>query len=64
MSVNANGLTRVVVGYRVTLDPPWKIISIGALIVMLTTLLASLWPAISVARSEPLSLLQAGRSAA
>ena len=36
---------------------------IGVGVVMLISILASLWPAIHVARAEPLSLLQAGRAA-
>jgi putative ABC transport system permease protein len=63
MSINANGLSRFVLGYAVKIDPPWLIILIGSLVVMTTAILASLWPATSVAKAEPLSLLQAGRAA-
>ena len=62
MSVNANGLSRYLLGYNVRINPPWTIIGIGLAIVMVTAILASLWPAGSVARAEPLSLLQAGRA--
>jgi putative ABC transport system permease protein len=64
MSLDANGLSRFVLGYVVPLTPPWGIVGIGTLIVMATAILASLWPAISVAYDEPLALLQAGRAAA
>ena len=63
MSFNANELTRAIVGFTVQIRVPWGIISIGIGVVMLTSILASLWPAILVARTEPLKLLQAGRAA-
>ena len=63
MSFNANELTRAIVGFTVQIRVPWGIISIGIGVVMLTSILASLWPAILVARTEPLQLLQAGRAA-
>ncbi len=64
MSINANRLNETIIGYAVSIKPPWAIIGIGTIIVMVTALLASLWPAISVARAEPLTLLQAGRASA
>ena len=64
MSLDANGLSRYVMGYIIEMHVPWGIVTIGAAIVIGTSLLASLWPAASVARSEPLALLQAGRAAA
>ena len=64
MSLDANQLSRVVIGYRPPISPPWTIIWIGTGIVMAISLLASLWPAADVARKEPLALLQAGRAAA
>ena len=51
-------------GYVVPIKVPWGIVLIGTLIVLGTAMLASLWPAISVAQEEPLALLQAGRAAA
>jgi ABC-type lipoprotein release transport system permease subunit len=39
-------------------------ICIGTAIVMGLSMLASFWPALSTARTEPLTLLQAGRAAA
>lgn len=50
-------------GYNPGMAIPWGIVLIGVGIVMFITLAASAWPAISVARTEPLSLLQAGRAA-
>jgi putative ABC transport system permease protein len=64
MAVDANRLSAVVTGYKPDMFIPWPIIWVGVGIVMLISLLASLWPAVSVARSEPLSLLQAGRASA
>lgn len=62
MSVDANQLSAVLTGYKPAIFIPWPIIWAGVGIVMGISLLASLWPAISVARSEPLSLLTAGRA--
>src|SRR5437762_3044321 len=64
MSVDANGLSRYIAGYVVPLKPPWGLIGIGAGIVVVTAVLASIWPAAGVARAEPLALLQAGRASA
>jgi putative ABC transport system permease protein len=64
MSVDARELSRVVTGYYPPVVVPWAIIGFGTALVMFITLLASLWPALAVARTEPLSLLQAGRAAA
>jgi putative ABC transport system permease protein len=64
MALDANRLSGVVTGYFPPIFIPWPIIWVGVGIVMVISLLASLWPAVSVARSEPLSLLQAGRASA
>jgi putative ABC transport system permease protein len=64
MAADARELSRILTGYHPTMNVPWAIIFVGTGAVMVISLLASLWPAISVARSEPLSLLQAGRAAA
>src|SRR5436305_5188675 len=42
MSVDANGLSGYILGYVVPMAPPWKIISIGTMIVLGTAVLASL----------------------
>jgi putative ABC transport system permease protein len=49
-------------GYLPPLVIPWGYISIGCAGVMLVSMAAALWPAITVARTEPLALLQAGRA--
>ena len=63
MAINAHRLTDLVSGYIPPISIPWPIILIGAGIVMLIALLASLWPALHVAKAQPLDLLQAGRAA-
>jgi putative ABC transport system permease protein len=63
MSMDATQLTKVIAGYAPPIWIPWRMIWLGTGIVMAMAVLASVWPAISVARREPLSLLQAGRAA-
>ena len=63
MGFDANALTGVTAGYRPSLVIPWIVVMIGVGAVLVVSLCASLWPAIQVARSTPLTLLQAGRSA-
>jgi putative ABC transport system permease protein len=64
MTVNANRLGAVVTGYAPPIAVPWPIIFYGAAAVLVISLAASVWPALSAARSEPLTLLQAGRASA
>jgi putative ABC transport system permease protein len=64
MAVDARELSRIVTGYYPPMAVPWGIVSIGTAAVMVISLIASLGPAVGVARTEPLSLLQAGRAAA
>jgi putative ABC transport system permease protein len=64
MSLDAHRLWETVIGYAPPFAIPWWIITIGAGVVVLVAILASIGPALSVAREEPLSLLQAGRAAA
>jgi putative ABC transport system permease protein len=63
LALNAKQELQILLGYNPSFTIPWGIIGAGAGIVMLISLLAGLWPAVSVARSQPLSLLAAGRSA-
>ena len=63
MAVDANQLSGVLTGYHPPIYVPWPIVWAGVGIVIAISLLASLWPAASVANSEPLVLLQAGRAA-
>ncbi len=63
LAIDAKALSRHIIGYDPPISIPWGIVWIGTGIVMAISLLASLWPAASVARCEPLKLLQAGRAA-
>jgi putative ABC transport system permease protein len=64
MSFDAHALSAIMVGYSPPMIFPWPIIWIGVGIVIAVSILASLWPAIHVARTQPLTLMQAGRAAA
>ena len=64
LSFDARGLNALVLGYIPPFVFPWGIVWIGIGVVMGVSLLASLWPAVAVARTEPLTLLQAGRATA
>ena len=64
MSIDARQLSALTVGYAPPVAVPWEVIWIGTAIVMGLSILASLGPAIVTARSEPLTLLQAGRAGA
>lgn len=50
------------IGYRPPLVVPWNAVISGMWVVMGVAVLSSLWPAIEVARGEPLDLLMAGRA--
>ncbi|HET6250612.1 MAG TPA: FtsX-like permease family protein [Tepidisphaeraceae bacterium] len=63
MSINANALSGIVTGYHPPITIPWPVVGIGVFSVLFISLAASVWPAMMVARAEPLSLLQAGRAA-
>jgi putative ABC transport system permease protein len=64
LALNAHALTRITVGYVSPTVIPWGIILLGAGIVMAISIVASLWPAISTARAQPLALLSVGRASA
>jgi putative ABC transport system permease protein len=64
LAFNAKQLLLVMTGYDPPFTVPYGTIAIGAAIVAMMSLLAGLWPAVSVAIRQPLALLQAGRSAA
>jgi len=64
MSINARRLTVLTIGFRTDMVIPWGIIGVGAGVVMLIAVVGSILPAAHVARTEPLSLLQAGRASA
>jgi putative ABC transport system permease protein len=63
MSMNAEAMVVVVTGYKPPVVIPWNYVLIGGGIIVAVALLASLWPAVWVARAQPLELLQAGRAA-
>jgi putative ABC transport system permease protein len=62
LSFDGRGLWKKVVGYTPPIEVPWDMVGIGVAIILGVALVASLWPAITAAREEPLSLLQAGRA--
>jgi putative ABC transport system permease protein len=62
LAVDARQLSRTVLGYSPGLIIPWRIVTEGCAAVLLVAILASLWPAFSVAYAQPLDLLQAGRA--
>ena len=64
MAIDAMRLSRIVVGFDAPIRVPWSIVGLGVGAVVLISLLASLFPAWRTSRTEPLSLLQAGRAAA
>jgi putative ABC transport system permease protein len=63
LTINANLAWGLFVGYQPPILVPWASVGVGVGVVLLVSLLASLWPATQVAQTEPLSLLQAGRAA-
>jgi putative ABC transport system permease protein len=64
LSTNARVLGEMVTGYAPAGVFPWGVAGIGVASVLVVAILASLWPAVTVARTEPLTLLQSGRSSA
>jgi putative ABC transport system permease protein len=63
LAINAESMVVNITGYKPALIIPWNFVAIGGGIIVGVSLLASLWPAIWVARAQPLDLLQAGRAA-
>ncbi len=64
MTINARQLMTIAIGHHPPISVPWDILALGTGVVIGISLIASIIPAIKLARTEPLSLLQAGRSAA
>jgi putative ABC transport system permease protein len=62
--LNARASYRLFIGFSPPLQIPWGMILVGSGVVITVSLLASVVPALSVSRAEPLSLLQAGRATA
>jgi len=63
MSLNAEAVQVALTGYKPPIFVPWNYVALGMGIVLLVSIVASLWPAVWVANAEPLELLQAGRAA-
>ena len=63
MVVNARELSQWAVGYVPPLRIAWDVMRTGVGAVLIVSVLAALWPAISTARRPVLNLLQAGRAA-
>ncbi|HUB27743.1 MAG TPA: FtsX-like permease family protein [Tepidisphaeraceae bacterium] len=63
LASDAHLLAGSVMGYYPPVVIPWFYISLGAGIVMIVSVVAAIWPAVSVARTEPLLLLQSSRAA-
>jgi len=61
--LDAKALSAAMLGYNPPTVVPWGIVSVGMGVVMFIALAASIAPALHVARSEPLTLLAAGRAA-
>ena len=55
-------LVWLVGGLAPPLVVPWKMILLGLGVALAVSIGSALWPAVSVARAEPLRLLQAGRA--
>ena len=64
LSADAVVVQAAVTGYAPSLFIPWNFVVLGVGVIMAVSLLASLWPALLVARTETLELLQAGRASA
>jgi putative ABC transport system permease protein len=64
LSMDAHQLGVISLGFNPPTNVPWDMVLIGSGIVMGISILASFWPAFSTSRSEPLTLLQAGRASA
>jgi putative ABC transport system permease protein len=63
MSINGMSLNRAIIGYVPGMTIPWGPIFLGMAITLAISVLASLWPATHVARTQTLTLLQSGRAA-
>ena len=62
LSLDANHLSIEIIGYVVPLTIPWGVLAMGVGLTLGVAMLAALRPAIGAARSDTLSLLQAGRA--
>jgi putative ABC transport system permease protein len=62
ISVDDRQFSGTFLGYSPDLQIPWHIVGGGSLALLVIAIVAGLWPAVSVARAQPLDLLQAGRA--
>lgn len=63
MTIDARQMMIIVLGHQPDIAIPYSVIGIGVGVVVVVSLVAALIPAIQVSRTEPLTLLQAGRAA-
>jgi putative ABC transport system permease protein len=63
LAMNARHLYSLALGFDPPAVIPWDMIGLASAVVILLSLLATIVPAASTARREPLALLQAGRAA-
>jgi putative ABC transport system permease protein len=62
MAVDGHQMSWIVSGLHPSIVVPWSYVVIGVGVVMFVSILAGAWPAVNVSRTQPLSLLQGGRS--
>lgn len=63
MIVDAHKLGATITGFQMPIAVAWNYVAAGVVIVLVVAAAAAVWPAIHVARAEPLLLLQGGRAA-
>jgi putative ABC transport system permease protein len=64
LAIDAEAVQVAVTGYAPALFIPWNFVLMGVGVIIAVAILASLGPALIVARTQPLELLQAGRASA
>jgi putative ABC transport system permease protein len=64
LGIDAEAVQAATVGYAPNLVVPWNYLVFGGGLIIAVSILASLWPALLVARTETLELLQSGRASA
>jgi putative ABC transport system permease protein len=64
LSTDAEAVQIAITGYAPSLFIPWNFVALGVGVILAVSILASLWPALLVSRTETLELLQAGRASA
>jgi len=62
MATDGHQLSLLITGFNPAVAVPWGFVTIGVVAVVVVSVLAGAWPAINVARAQPLFLLQGGRS--